>query len=198
MIFSGNKCDRNNAYFNASLTKYCNLNSYIDLFKTTIHLKSMSTKTDIEPDVLGGNVEDTLVKYGKPDFIFEKNKLMIYLYSRKLNDLKIRYEIHFCNAKVFSVHYIYQRVANADKEYLVTKLKDKYLRQDFKDAKICLIKIIDRNNNTVFMNEFLGGLRITYLSNKKLDWFAEMTAQIKTKEVSGKTVTEKDVRSFCA
>ena len=196
MIFTDNK-DNNIAYFNASLIKYTNLNTYIELFKTAAKLRSISTITDIQPDILGSNIESTLVKYGKPDFIFNDNKLMIYLYSRKLNELKIRYEIHFYSNKVFAAHYIYQKLAHDDKNYLINKLKDEYLAPDIDWADICKSKIIDKNHETVFLKEFLGGLQITYLSGKELDWFTGMTAEIKARR-EDKSVAIKSANSNIA
>ena len=177
-LFSSNKTKERNAYFKASLTEYFNLDSYIRLLYKTAELNPVYTNVDIEPDTLGCDNKDVLLKYGKPDFIFNNNKLKIFVYGRMLNKLKIRYEIHFYDNKVFLLSQTYRHINSEDKNYLITSTIAKY---SVRDVNILNCKITDNNNNVALISDYLHGLRISYLSNRESGWFAGMTREIDAK-----------------
>jgi hypothetical protein len=181
-IFNGENYREKRAHFKASLIEYVNLSSYIRLFSKSADLNLIRTDIDIEPGALGADNKNIVLKYGRPDFIFNDNQLKIFVYKRNLRKLKIRYEIHFYNNKVFLVHYIYKQLNSDDKNYIVKTTARKYLNQNINETDIFNSKIIDNHNDTVFISNFLCGLKITYLSNKESGWFYGMTS-----EIDGKT-----------
>jgi hypothetical protein len=140
------------------------LSSYIKLFLTSSDLISIPSTIEIEPKTLGCNIDNIILIYGEPDYIFNDNKLKIFVYSRRLNTLKIRYEIHFYNNKVFLVNNVYRQLSIEDKNYLIISTIGKYITQDLNTIGIFDSKITDDNNDSVFISNFLCGLKITYLS----------------------------------
>lgn len=180
-IFERVQIRERNAYLNYSLLHYTKLSTYIELLQSSIKLIPIHTNISIQGDVLGGNAENTLTRYGKPDFILYENELKIFLYARQFNDLKIRYEIHFYNDKIFSVRYIYRLLDAEDKNYIIKMIAAKYLCRQVDEMSIYNSKIIDKNNDIIFFEEFAAGLSITYLGNQQSDWFRDMTNEINTK-----------------
>jgi hypothetical protein len=174
-IFSSGKTKQRTAYFNASLAEYVNLNNYINLSFNADSLNSAYANIEISADTLGHDNKDIILQYGAPDFIFTDNKLKIFVYSRLLNKLKIRYEIHFYANKVFLLNQTYRHIDVEDKKYLIKSTLGKYL---VKDANILHWKAIDSYNNITFITDYLLGLKISFLSNKESGWFAGMKSEI--------------------
>ena len=184
-IFEGNNNRTRTAGFKGSLSKYADFRNYIDLVQISKNLKPVKTSTAMQPEILGGSPQSTMAKYGKPDFIFVENKLKIFLYARAYNDLRIRYEIHFYDDKIFSVHYIYKSLDEDDKNHIIKTITDKYIRQGADEMDLYNSKIIDKNNDIVFFDEFDNGLRVTYLSNEKSGWFSDLAKyNIEAKSIS--------------
>lgn len=176
-ISEGSRNRERNARFRASLRPYADFSNYSDLLQVSANLKSIQTNTAMQPDILGGNTRSTLAKYGKPDFIFIEKKLKIFLYARVYNDMSIRYEIHFYDDKIFSVHYIYKSLDEDDKNHIIQTITDNYVSRGIDEMDIYNSKIIDKNNDIVFFDEFPNGLSVIYLSNEKSDWVTGITKE---------------------
>ncbi|MGZ3766493.1 MAG: hypothetical protein ACXVB0_14840 [Mucilaginibacter sp.] len=180
-IFSGNYYHGNTAYYKAVLSQYVNFTSYINIFNNTINLGSIHTEMDVQPDVLGAQAKDLVDRYGKPNFIFTEKDLAVFVYKWKFNGLKTRCEIHFYKNKAFLVNYIYNQLDKTEKDYIISTITRKYLSQYVNEVNLDSTKIVDNNNNVLFINDFLMGFKVTYLSNIESDWFEAMAGEVNTK-----------------
>lgn len=184
---------KSSEYYTAVLNQYLNFGSYLNIFSKASNLNSIQTNIDIQSDILGADIKSIIGKNGKPDFVFSENKLTIYLYKWKFNGLKIRCEIHFYNNKAFLVNYNYNILSNTEKDYVIKTIAQKYLNQDTGNLNIQNSKIIDKNNNMLFINDLLD-YKVTYFSNKESGWLLGLTNEInekKKKEIVKTRLAEK-------
>ena len=178
-LFNKNNYVKSGEYYSAILNQYLNFGNYINIFANTLHLNPIHTNVSIQPDILGASIKSAEAKNGKLDFVFRENNLTIYLYKWKFNGLKTRCEIHFYNEKAFLINYNYSILSNANKDYVVKTIARKYLNQDIGDIDISDMKIIDKNNNTLFINDMLD-YKVTYFS-KEADWLMGFTGEVNAK-----------------
>src|ERR1700754_4894862 len=166
-ILIRNNYIKNSNYYSAVLNQYVNYGSYLNIFKSTTALSAIQTNIDIQSDILGGDTKAVISKNGKPDFIFNDNKTIIYVYKWKFNGLRTRCEVHFYDNKAFLINYVYSTPTNADKKYITKTVTQKYLEQniDLQNGKI-----VDRNNNILFLNDGVE-FRVTYLSSNNSHWY---------------------------
>jgi hypothetical protein len=160
------------------LSQYVNFAHYIGIYKEMINLSSIQTNIDIQPDILGADARHVIMKYGEPDFIFKENNLSVFVYKWKFNGLKTRCEIHLYNQKAFVVNHIYTQLDKNERDYVVKTIREKYLDQYLNEIDMVTNKISDRNNNVVFIDDFMMGLKVTYLSNCESDWYEAMIGEI--------------------
>jgi hypothetical protein len=165
-------------YYKAILSQYVNFANYLDIYKGTIQLSTIQASADIKPDVLGADFKQVAAKYGKPDFIFKENNLLVFVYKWKFNGLKTRCEIHFFSGKAFLVNYTYNQLDKGEREYIINTICKKYLGEYQNEVDLVKSKVSDRNNNVLFMNDYMMGLKVTYLSNCESDWYEAMTAGV--------------------
>lgn len=185
-IFEYSQVNERNTYFNNSLSQYTEPGNYTVLLQESLKLTPIQTNIPIRGDVLGGNTQSTLTRYGKPDFILHENELKIFLYARQFNDLKIRCEIHFYNDEIFSVRYVYRVLDAEDKAHIIKTIAAKYVCRELDEKSMCNSKIIDKNDDIIFFDELTAGLVITYLSNSESDWFRGMTGEVNAQKDSSK------------
>jgi hypothetical protein len=180
-VFSVSNYHGNSSYYKAVLGQYVNCASYIDIFKGTIKMRSIQTDVNIQPDVLGADARNVIAKHGKPDFIFTEKELSIYVYKWKFNGLKTRCEVHLHNNKAFLVNYIYNQLDISERDYVIKSINNKYLDQYTHELDLVNSKISDKNSNVLFIDEYLLGLKVTYLSNCESDWFEAMMAEVNSR-----------------
>lgn len=181
-IFSNNSYFGSRAYYRAVLNQYVNLNSYLSIYEYSTDLNSLPTYIDIQPNMLGVTTKNIISSHGNPTFVFNENKLTIFVYKWKVNGSKTRCEVHFYNDKAFLVNYNYNRLSFSEKEYILKTFSEKYLDQIVTDPDIRAFKIIDKNDNLFYINDWLEGFKINYLCSKKSDWYENMTADIEAKK----------------
>ena len=181
-IFSASYYHSNSAYYKAVLGQYVNFSSYINIYTNTINLKSIHTAVDIQAEVLGADSKDVIAQYGKPSFVFTEKSLSVLVYKWKFNGLKTRCEIHFYKNKAFLVNYIYNQLDAQEKEYIIKTITDKYLGQYINQVDLGHSKVTDKNSNILFINDFLMGFKVTYMSNSEGDWFEAMLTELTEKK----------------
>jgi hypothetical protein len=177
-IFSTSSYYGNTSYYKAVLGQYVNYASYLDIYKGTINLRTIQTDVNVQPDVLGVDARHVIAKHGKPEFIFSEKDLSIYVYKWKFNGLKTRCEVHLHKNKAFLVNYIYNQLEVSERDYVLKSITQKYLDQYQHEPDLMHSKISDKNNNVLFIDEYLLGLKISYLSNCESDWYEAMTAAV--------------------
>ena len=172
----------NKAYYKDVLTQYINFSTYINIFNSTAEFGSIHTDVEIQPNILGATTKDVVAIHGKPNLIFTEQKLTIYVYKWKFNGFKTRCEIHLYNNKAFLVNYIHNQLDTVDKGYIVKALTCKYSSQQNGLVDLFNNKIVDQNNNVVFINDYAQGFKVTYLSNIESDWYEAMAAEVNAKK----------------
>jgi hypothetical protein len=194
ILTSDNYFGRNN-YYRAILNQYANICSYTNILNETANLNPIQSDISVQPRMLGASIKSIISKYGKPIFVFNENKITIYIYKWKFNDLKTRCEIHFYNDTAFLVNYNYNQLDTREKNYIVKTIAKKYTGKDTEiDIRNC--KIVDDKNNMVCVSEFLEGLKITYLSDQELGWHVGLTTDINTKKEMHKAKVKMADRLF--
>jgi hypothetical protein len=180
-IFSTSTYYSNTSYYKAVLGQYVNFGNYISIYKGTINLRSIQTDTDVQPGILGADARHVIAMHGKPEFIFSEKDLSIYVYKWKLNGLKTRCEVHMHKNKAFMVNYIYNQLDVSERDYVIKSITKKYLDQYQHEVDLLNSKISDKNNNVLFVDDFLVGLKVSYLSNCESDWYETMMAYVNDK-----------------
>lgn len=177
-VLFGNYYTSNSAYYKAVLSQYTNFSSYLGIFTESINLSTVHTNTDIQRSVLGKSSKSVIARHGKPDFVFTEKKLSIFVYKWKFNGLKTRCEVHLYNDQAFLVNYIYNQLDKGERDYIVRTIKDKYIGQMVNQVDLQNCKISDNNNNLLMVDDFLMGLKITYLCNAESDWYEAILSEI--------------------
>jgi len=195
-IFSTSTYYSNTSYYKAVLGQYVNYASYLDIYKGTIQLSSLQTDISVQPDVLGADARNVIAKHGKPEFIFNEKDLSIYVYKWKFNGLKTRCEVHLYKNKAFLVNYIYNQLDISERDYIIKSITQKYLDKYVQEVDLVNSKISDRNNNVLFIDDYLLGLKVTYLSNCESDWYEAMTADVNTRRTRHDARVRTDERRF--
>jgi len=195
-IFTGSYYHSNSAYYKAVLSQYVNFTSYINIYTNTINLSSIHTDVDIQTAILGADSKHLIAQYGKPNFIFTDKNLSVFVYKWKFNGLKTRCEIHFYNSKAFLVNYIYNQMDNVEKNYVIKAITQKYLNQYTNDIDLGHSKITDKNNNVLFINDFLMGFKVSYLSSSESDWFEAMLGELNAKKARQNAIMKYSEKSF--
>ena len=173
-ILTGGLYYSNTNYYKAVLGQYVNFNSYISIYNNSLNLGSVHTDVDVQPNVLGCEAKAVMNRFGKPDFIFNEKSLSVFVYKWKLNGIRTRCEVHLYKNKAFLVNYIYNHLEKSQRDYISDSIKAKYLNQYVSEVDMMTTKISDRNSNILFMDNFLMGLKVTYLSSCECDWFEAM------------------------
>jgi hypothetical protein len=173
-MFVGGLYYSNANYYKAVLGQYVNFKSYINIYKGSLDRRSIHTDIDIQSDILGADSKDILARYGKPEFIFHEKALSVFVYKWRLNGLRTRCEVHFYKHKAFLMNYIYNQLSRNEVEYISNSFVTKYLDQQVSEVDLMTAKISDKNNNILFMDNFLVGMKVTYMSNCESDWFEAM------------------------
>ena len=180
-VFSGDNYFGRRSYYKAILNQYVNFSNYTNILNSTLNLNSIPSTIDIQPALLGADIKSILLKYGKPVFVFNENKITIFIYKWKLNKLKTRCEIHFYNKTAFLVNYNYNQLNSNEKDYIIRTIAHKYTGTDGEiDIRNC--KLMDRKNNMLGVTDFLEGLKVTYLSSKESEWHSGLTSDINKKK----------------
>jgi len=176
-IFGGDYSS-SSAYYKAVLSQYTNFSSYIGVFTESCKLGTIHTNADIQRGVLGKSSKNVIARHGKPDFVFTEKKLSIFVYKWKFNGLKTRCEVHLYNDQVFLVNYIYNQLDKSERDYIVQSITGKYLGQYQNMVDFGHSKISDRNNNSLMIDDFLMGLKISYLCSAESDWYEALLMEI--------------------
>jgi hypothetical protein len=184
-IFSRDEYTANNTAFKTSLDQYLDLNNYVNLFNGTARLNAVPTNQYVEPKTLSVDAKGIKKEYGTPDFIFNNNKLKIFVYKRKLYELRIRLQIHLYKGSVFLFQATYSKIDNDDKRKLLDSVLKRYVYAEF---DIMTSKIIDKNNNVSFMSSSSDSLQITNFSSKESGWFTDMEKEIDVKRKSTRKI----------
>lgn len=168
----------NSAYYKAVLSHYANFSSYTSLFTDSMDLNTIHTNVDIQQSVLGKSSKSVIARHGKPDFVFTDKKLSIFVYKWKFNGLKTRCEVHLYNGQAFLVNYIYNNLDKSERSYILNTVTSKYLSKYENQVDFQQSKISDRNNNLLMIEDFLMGLKITYLCSSESDWYEAMVTEL--------------------
>ncbi len=184
------------AYYREALSQYTNFASYIDLFNHTITLGSIHTLVDIQAGVLNSHNKDVISIYGRPSYIFTEREVAIYIYKWRFNNLKTRCEIHFYKNKAFLINYNYSQIDNNGKDFILRNIKSKYLKDFTNSVTLGDSKIVDRNNNVLFINDSTQGFKISYLSNSECDWYEGLSSKMNLRQNKQKSRAIYAERSF--
>jgi len=182
-IFSGSLYYSTTNYYKAVLSQYVNFNSYINIYNKTLKYGSVHTDVPIQSNILGMEARNVTGKYGKPDFVFTEKSLSVYVYKWKLNGIRTRCEVHFYKNKSFLVNYIYNQIDRRQMEYITDSVMSKYMSQYKGEVDLMTTKLSDRNNNVLFMDNFLMGLKISYMSSCENDWYEAMADFVHDRKV---------------
>jgi len=173
-IWSGATYYSNTNYYKAVLSQYVNFNSYINIYNRTLKLGTVHTEVPIQSNILGMEARAVTGKYGKPDFVFTEKSLSVYVYKWKLNGIRTRCEVHFYRNKSFLVNYIYNQLDKRQMEYVTDSVMTKYMSHYQGEVDLMTTKLSDRNHNVLFMDSFLMGLKLSYMSSCENDWYEAM------------------------
>jgi len=183
-------------YYNALLNQYVEVDKYISLYKDTDTLTALHTDIRIMPNLLGRNIQFVNLVYGKPLFFFTEKNITVFIYKWKLNNIKVRCEIHFYMDQVFFVNHNFQSQIGQERDFVIKSILKKYLAPadayDLTDKKI-----VDRNHNMLVVSELMG-LKINYFSAKSSEWFKKMSSEIEAKIQVRKTLDQLNERRFLA
>ena len=177
-IFVNNFYYSTNSYYKTILSEYANFSNYIHIFNDTSKLSTLQTEIAIQKDMLGANAKGIIDKQGKPEFIYRENDISVFVYKWKFNSIKTRCEIHLYRNKVFLVNYTYNQLNQSERAYVLDALSNKYLGKSITEADMIQSKICDADNNSVLVNDFMEGLKVTYLSSCESDWYEAMKAEM--------------------
>jgi len=192
----GGYYNSNSAYYKAVLSQYSNFSSYVGIFSESTKLSTMHTNVDIQRGVLGKSSKSVIARHGKPDFVFSEKKLSIFVYKWKFNGLKTRCEVHLYNDQAFLVNYIYNQLDKSERDYIVKSVTGKYLEQYENQVDFSNGKISDRNNNVLMIDDFLMGLKITYMCNAESDWYEALLTEINDRKEKQETRVKQSERRF--
>ncbi len=168
----------NSSYYKAVLSQYANFSSYLAIFTDALKLKTMHTNVEIQQGILGKSAKSVISRHGKPDFIFTEKNLSIFVYKWKFNGLKTRCEVHLYNNQAFLVNYIYNQLDRRERQYIIESVTNKYLGECVNEIDLNNAKISDNNNNLLLIDDFLMGLKITYLCSAESDWYEAIIAEM--------------------
>jgi hypothetical protein len=173
-ILSGSLYYSNTNYYKAVLGQYVNFNSYINIYNRSQKLGSIHTDIAIQPSILGAEARAVTAKHGKPDFVFTEKTLSVFVYKWKLNGIRTRCEVHFYKNKAFLVNYIYNQLEKRQRDYISGSIISKYLGSYKGEVDLMSTKISDRDYSVLFMDHFLMGLKVSYMSSCECDWYEAM------------------------
>ncbi|MBS1531921.1 MAG: hypothetical protein JSU01_16580 [Bacteroidetes bacterium] len=173
-IWSGATYYNSTNYYKAVLSQYVNYNSYINIYNKTLKLGTVHTGAPIQSNILGMEARAVTGKYGKPDFVFTEKNLAVYVYKWKLNGIRTRCEVHFYKNRSFLVNYIYNQLDKRQMSYITDSVMAKYMNQYVGEIDLMTTKLSDRNHNVLFMDNFLMGLKLSYMSSCENDWYEAM------------------------
>lgn len=173
-ILSGGLYYSNTNYYKAVLGQYVNYTSYVNIYNKSLKLGSVHTEVAIQTNILGAEARAVIARHGKPDFVFTEKTLSVYVYKWKLNGIRTRCEVHFYKNKAFLVNYIYNQLEKRQKDYISDAIMSKYLSMYKGEVDLMTTKISDRDNSVLFMDNFLMGLKISYMSSCECDWYEAM------------------------
>jgi hypothetical protein len=176
--FPNKKYLKSRGYYENILEQYIEPENYINIFSNKIALRSLPTDIDILPDLLGKNVKDIIRLKGNPEYIFQEKDISIFIYKKNINGIDNRSKIHFYKNKVFLVNHTYPSITEQEKIYVIRAVGHKYLNTNNLNTDIRNYKIIDKNNNIIFIDDLMG-LKISYFSDNESEWFIDMSLEIK-------------------
>ncbi|HEY2580619.1 MAG TPA: hypothetical protein VGI43_02360 [Mucilaginibacter sp.] len=177
-IFINNFYYRTSSYSKAILSEYANFSNYVHIFDDTSKLSTMQTETAIQKNMIGADAKSIIDKHGKPEFIYKENDISVFVYKWKFNSLKTRCEIHLFRNKVFLINYTYNQLNQSERSYVLETLSNKYIGKVLTEAEMFQSKICDKENNVLFVDDFMQGLKVTYLSSCEADWYEAMKAEM--------------------
>jgi hypothetical protein len=192
--FSSKSYVRSWAYYENILQQYIKAANYLNIFSKKIDLKAIRTDIDILPHFLGKSYKNILRIKGNPEYFFKEKDICIFVYKRKINGLNDRCKIHFYKNKVFLVNHYYPSTKAKDKIYVIKSVGYKYLNSTDFNIDITNCKIIDNNNNMIFIDDIIG-LKVSYISNKDSEWFKGMLLEIEaTDEIKNAKIKSQEKR----
>ncbi len=177
MLF-GSYYTSNSAYYKAVLSQYANFSSYIGIFTESMKLRTVHTNSEIQKGVLGRSAKCVIARHGNPDFVFTEKKLSIFVYKWKFNGLKTRCEVHLYNNQAFLINYIYNQLDRSERSYVIDSITRKYLGEYVNELDLNSSKISDNNNNLILVDDFLMGLKISYLCSSESDWYEAIISEM--------------------
>jgi hypothetical protein len=183
-------------YYKAVLSQYVNFNSYINIYNKTLKLGTVHTEVPIQSNILGMEARVVTGKYGKPDFVFTEKNLSVYVYKWKLNGICTRCEVHFYRNKSFFVNYIYNQLNKSQMAYVTDSVTSKYTGQYEGGIDLMNTKISDRDHNVLFVDNFLMGLRLSYMSSCENDWYEAMADFVNDRKARQETKANIEAKRF--
>lgn len=188
--------DKRSYYHSVLSNQYIEVDKYVSLCKDTDNLAPVYSEVNILPDLLGRDIEFVKMVYGKPLFSLTEKNITIFIYKRKLSDIKVRYEIHSYMDRVFFVCHNYQTLIKQERDFVIRSILKKYLDSADVDG-LTDKKIVDKSHNMLIVNELMG-LKINYLCTKNSEWFSKMLAEIKDRIQALETRSQIKERRFLA
>jgi hypothetical protein len=154
------------------------------------------TEVPIQANILGMEARVVTGKYGRPDFVFNEKFLSVYVYKWKMNGIRTRCEVHFYKNKSFFVNYIYNQLDKRQVEYITNSVMSKYMGNYIGEIDLMTTKMSDRNHNVLFMDNFLTGLKLSYMSNCENDWYEAMADFVNERKARQETKAHIEEKRF--
>ena len=166
------------SYYNSIIGLPYKIENYIRLSRRIIDLSPLFTNTTIQPNLLGRDVKEIFKIKGLPAYIFKNKNISIYVFRLKLNGINTRITVNFYKNESFLVNFHYPSITPDEKKFIINSVSKKYLNEPAFDGNKNEFKIVDGNNNIIFMNDVLNGLEISYLTNQQNEWYAGIVKEV--------------------
>ncbi len=170
------------SYYNSIIRLPYKIENYISLSRRTIDLSPLFTNATIQPNLLGRDVKEICKIKGIPAYAFKEKNVSIYVFRLKLNEINTRITVNFYKNESFLINFNYPSIKPDQKKFIIDSLSKKYLNEPAFKGNKNEFKIVDGNNNIIFMNDVLNGLEISYLTNQQNEWHAGIIKEVKEEQ----------------
>jgi hypothetical protein len=151
---------------------------YLKLFENASNLPALQTNIDIQHTLFGARQSQVTKEKGRPEFVYEENDIEIFIYRWKSHGVRIRYTIHFYKNRVFFINCNFIAPNAAQKKIIIDSIAQKYGVDNLPGKELTKHVTRDNNDNMIFIDDNVWGIKVNYLNNKNADWFKGMSNEI--------------------
>ena len=76
------------------------------------------------------------------------------------------------------INYIYNQLDRSERSYVIDSITRKYLGEYVNELDLNNSKISDNDNNLILVDDFLMGLKISYLCSSESDWYEAIISEM--------------------